>query len=174
MFRSFVTSVHVNWVASGFEFSFKGWSSELRKLKNAEAMRGLERENIELICCSWRLHRLNSHWAPNKQPVTLAITREKLNPGPSCLLVTSPFTKLLESGQLVNDVYTVTGHLVPTVVSYQSFCTQSVESFRTQTNKVNNWRKDLTSTRAVTLQKESQVWAIDSLLKISHLSCAGQ
>ena len=131
MFRSFVTSVHVNWVASGFEFSFKGWSSELRKLKNAEAMRGLERENIELICCSWRLHRLNSHWAPNKQPVTLAITGEKLNPGPSCLLVTSPFTKLLESGQLVNDVYTVTGHLVPTVVSYQSFCTQSVESFRT-------------------------------------------
>lgn len=174
MFRSFVTSVHINWVASGFEFSFKGWSSELRKLKNAEAMRGLERENIELICCSWRLHRLNSHWAPNKQPVTLAITGEKLNPGSSCLLVTSPFTKLLESEQLVNDVYTVTGHLVPTVVSYQSFCTQSVESFRTQTNKVNNWRKDLTSTRAVTLQKESHVWAIDSLLKISHLSCAGQ
>ena len=66
-------------------------------------------------------------------------------------------SKLLESGQLVNDVYAVTGHLVPTVVSYQSFCTQSVESFRTQTNKVNNWRKDLTSTRAVTLQKESQV-----------------
>lgn len=174
MFRSFVTSVHVNWVASGFEFSFKGWSSELRKLKNAEAMRGLERENIKLICCSWRLHRLNSYWAPNKQPVTLAITGEKLNPGPSCLLVTSPFTKLLESGQLVNDVCTVTGHLVPTVVSYQSFCTQSVESFRTQTNKVNSWRKDLTPTRAVTLQKESQVREIDSLLKISHLSCAGQ